>query len=233
MRPASAFFATTFILAFCALPAWAQTAQHGLALHGAPKYPASYTHFDYVNPDAPKGGDLHLSALGTFDTLNPFTLKGVAADGAGMVFETLLVRSMDEPFSEYGWVAESVTIAPDRTWISYKLRSQARFQDGSTITPDDVIFSFETLRDKGHPSYRSYYKDVVKAEKTGDREVRFTFRDGKNTELPMIVGELPILSKRSWESRDFAATTLDTIMGSGPYKVENMTQGRTITFARV
>ncbi|MFA4995308.1 MAG: extracellular solute-binding protein [Bdellovibrionales bacterium] len=226
------FIVFLFFLLFLS-PAHAQTASHGLALHGSPKYSASFTHFDYVNPDAPKGGDLHLSSLGTFDTLNPFTLKGVAADGAGMVFETLMTRSMDEPFSEYGWIAESVTIASDRTWISYKLRPEARFQDGSPITPEDVIFSFETLRDKGHPAYRSYYKDVVKAEKTGYREVRFTFRDGKNTELPMIVGELPVFSKRSFEGKDFAATTLDAVVGSGPYKVENMTQGRTISYVRV
>ncbi len=226
------FVAWAFFLLF-SFPAAAQTPQQGLALHGAPKYSADFTHFAYTNPDAPKGGDLHLSALGTFDTLNPFTLKGVAAEDAGLVFETLMTRSLDEPFSEYGWVAESVTVAPDRTWISYKLRPQARFQDGSQVTPEDVIFSFEILRDKGHPSYRSYYKDVVKAEKTGAHEVRFTFRDGKNTELPMIVGELPVLSKHYWEGKDFAATTLDPIMGSGPYKVESLTQGRTITYVRV
>ncbi|MFA5041531.1 MAG: extracellular solute-binding protein [Bdellovibrionales bacterium] len=228
----TAFLAALFLILF-SLPAEAQTPQYGLALHGTPRYPASFTHFDYVNPDAPKGGDLHLSALGTFDTLNPFTLKGVPADGLGDVFETLMTRSLDEPFSKYGWVAESATIAPDRASISYELRPEARFHDGSPITPEDVIFSFETLRDKGHPAYRSYYKDVVKAEKTGPHGVRFVFRDGKNTELPMIIGELPVLSKRSWEGRDFAATTLDKIMGSGPYVIESMTPGRTITYARV
>ena len=212
---------------------WAQGAQHGLALHGAPRYAADFTHFDYVNPDAPKGGVLHLSALGTFDTLNPYTLKGVSVDGAGLLFETLMARSMDEPFSQYGWVAESVTTAPDRTWVSYKLRPQARFQDGSSITPEDVIFSFETLRGKGHPSFRSYYKDVVKVEKIGMREVRFTFRDATNAELPMIVGELPVLSKRDWAGKDFAATTLVSVLGSGPYKIESMTPGRTITYVRV
>lgn len=216
-----------------ALPTHAQTAQHGLALHGAPHYAADFAHFDYANPDAPKNGDLHMSAIGTFDTLNPFTLKGVAADGAGQVFETLMGRAMDEPFTSYGWIAESVTVAPDRTWISYKLRPQARFHDGSPITPEDVIFSFETLRDKGHPFYGSYYKDVTKAEMTGPHEVRFTFRDGKNTELPMIMGELPVLSKKSWEKRDFSATTLEPIMGSGPYKVESLTPGRTISFVRI
>lgn len=215
-----------------ALPALAQTAQNGLALHGEPHYGTTFTHFDYVNPDAPKGGDLHLSATGTYDTLNPFTLKGVAAEGVGFMFETLMVRSLDEPFSQYGWVAESVTVAPDRTWVSYKLRPQAHFQDGAPITPEDVIFSFEVLRDKGHPSFRSYYKDVVKAEKTGAHEVKFTFRDATNTELPMIVGELPILSKKSWEGKDFAATTLDPVIGSGPYKIERMTQGRDMTLVR-
>jgi len=213
--------------------AFAQTAQNGIALHGAPKYAADFTHFDYVNAEAPKGGDLHLSAIGTFDTINPYTLKGVGADGAGMVFETLMAGSLDEPFSQYGWVAESVTVASDRTWVSYKLRSQAKFQDGTPITPEDVIFSFETLRDKGHPFYRSYYKDVVRAEKIGAREVRFSFRDATNTELPLIMGQLPILAKHDWQGKEFDSTTLSPIMGSGPYKIESMTQGRTITFVRV
>jgi microcin C transport system substrate-binding protein len=223
------------ILFFLSFSAQAQTAQHGIALHGEPHYPATFTHFDYVNPDAPKGGDLHLSSLGTFATVNPFTLKSseLGADGAGFVFETLMAKSLDEAFTEYGWVAETVTIAPDRTWVSYKLRPEAKFHDGSPITPEDVVFSFETLRDKGHPSYRSYYKDVTKAEKTGTREVRFSFKNGKNNELPLIVGELPILSKRSWEGKDFAATTLDPIMGSGPYKVENVVQGRSVSYVRV
>jgi microcin C transport system substrate-binding protein len=215
-----------------AMAAQAQTAQNGIALHGTPKYPAGFAHFDYVNPDAPKGGDLHLSSLGTFDTVNPYTLKGVAADGAALVFETLMGSSLDEAFSQYGWVAESVTVAPDRSWVSYQLRPQAKFSDGSPITPDDVIFSFETLRDKGHPFYRSYYQDVVKAEKTGPRDVRFTFRDATNTELPLIMGQLPVMSKKFWQGKDFAATTLEPIIGSGPYKIEQLTQGREVTLVR-
>lgn len=214
-------------------PALAQTAQNGIALHGAPKYPANFPHFDYANPDAPKGGDLHLSSIGTFDTINPFTLKGVAADGAPMVFETLMSGSLDEPFSQYGWIAQSVTVAPDRKWVSYQLRPEAKFNDGTEITPEDVIFSFETLRDKGHPFYRSYYKDVVKAEKTGPHEVRFTFRDATNTELPLIMGQLPVFAKHDWAGKDFAATTLEPIIGSGPYKIESLTQGRTIYYVRV
>ncbi len=222
-----------FLLLLSLASAMAQEASTGIALHGDPKYPANFQHFDYVNPDAPKGGDLHLSSLGTFDTVNPFTLKGVAADGSDMVFETLMAGSADEPFSQYCWIAESVTIAPDRTWVSYKIRKEARFHDGTSITPDDVIFSFETLRDKGHPRYRSYYKDVVRAEKTGDYEVKFTFKDTKNTELPLIMGQLPVFSKTYWQGKNFAATTLDPILGSGPYVIDTMEPGRTITYKRV
>lgn len=221
------------IVLFFTCAAYAQEAQHGIALHGEPKYPPDFTHFDYVNPEAPKGGELRLSALGTYDTLNPFTLKGVAAADAGLVFETLMASSMDEPFSQYGWVAKSVTVAPDRSWVSYQLRPEARFQDGSPITPEDVIFSFEILRDKGHPFYRSYYKEVEKAEKTGPHEVKFTFRDKTDTELPLIMGQLPVMSKKFWQGKDFAATTLEPILGSGPYKIETVNPGRSISFVRV
>ncbi len=216
-----------------AVPAHADDTAHGIALHGAPKYAADFTHFDYINPDAPKGGELRLASLGTFDTINPFTLKGVGAEGAGMAFETLMVRSLDEPFTEYGWVAEKVSVAADRTSVSYHLRSEAKFHDGSPITPEDVIFSFETLRDKGQPFYRSYYKDVAKAEKTGEHDVRFSFKDTTNTELPMIMGELPVFSKKFWQGKDFGATTLEPILGSGPYEVESLEQGRSITYKRV
>jgi microcin C transport system substrate-binding protein len=218
---------------FFSFYALAQSSQNGIALHGSPKYATDFTHFDYVNPDAPKGGDLRLSAIGTFDSLNPYILKGVPAADAGMVFETLMQNSLDEPFSQYGWVAESVTVAPDRSWVSYKVRPEARFHDGQPITPEDIIFSFETLRDKGHPFYHSYYKDVVKAEKTGPHEVKFTFRGAGNTELPLIMGQLPVLAKHFWQGKDFAATTLDPIIGSGPYKIESVTPGRTITYKRV
>ena len=229
MKIARFLIAALFLLV--ATPVFAQS--HGIALHGAPKYPPSFTHFDYVNPDAPKGGELRLEALGTYDTVNPYTLKGVAAEGAGMVFETLMAASMDEPFSQYGWIAQSVSVAPDRTWIAYQLRPEAKFNDGSPITADDVIFSYETLRDKGHPFYRSYYKDVVKAEKIGTNEVRFTFRDATNAELPMIMGQLPVMSKKFWAGKDFAATTLTPILGSGPYEIDVITPGRSISYKRV
>jgi microcin C transport system substrate-binding protein len=228
------FNAALFIfLSLSTLPAFAQTPQHGIALHGPVKYAPDFTHFDYADPAAPKGGDVRLGTIGTFDSLNPYTLKGVAATDAGLVFETLMAGALDEPFSQYGWVAESVTVAPDRGWVSYKIRPEARFNDGQPITPDDVIFSFETLRDKGHPFYRSYYKDVVKAEKTGPNEIKFTFRTTGNTELPLIMGQLPVLAKHFWKEKDFAATTLEPILGSGPYKIESLTPGRDITYRRV
>ncbi|MGE3622708.1 MAG: extracellular solute-binding protein [Bdellovibrionales bacterium] len=221
------------VVMFVALPAAAASPQHGLALHGQPKYPADFKNLDYVNPDAPKGGQLRLFGVGTYDTLNPYTLKGVQADGAGLLFETLMTPTLDEPSSEYGLIAESVTVADDRSWVSYKLRPEARFNDGSKITPEDVIFSFEILREKGHPLYRSYYADVAKAEKLNANEVKFTFRITTNNELPYIMGQLPVLSKKFWQGKDFAATTLTPILGSGPYKIANMDTGRSITYERV
>ncbi len=211
----------------------AQTAQHGIALHGQPFYSDGFTNFNYALISAPKGGELRFGATGTFDTVNPFTLKGVAAEGAGMVFETLMTRSLDEPFSQYGWIAESVFVPLDKTWVAFRIRKNAKFHDGKPITPEDVIFSFETLRDKGAPAYRAYYKDVVKAEIIGTRDVRFIFKDGKNTELPLIVGELPVFAKHSWQGKDFAATTLTPIIGSGPYKIGKLTPGRSIQYVRV
>lgn len=214
-------------------PSIAQDLRHGLALHGTLKYHVDFKNFDYVNPQAPKGGTLRLAALGSFDNLNPYILKGVPATGLGLVFETLMESALDEPFSQYGRLAESVEVAKDRSWVSYVLRPEARFHDGSPVTPEDVLFSFETLRDKGHPSYKSYYKDVQKAEKTGPHSVKFTFRTNKNTELPLIMGQLPVFSKQDWKNKDFAATTLTPIVGSGPYKIETVTAGRDITYKKV
>jgi microcin C transport system substrate-binding protein len=207
--------------------------RHGLSLFGDLKYPANFQHFDYVNPDAPKGGSVKYYALGTFDTLNPFTLKGQAAAGAGMQFDTLMVSAADEPASEYGLVAESAEVAPDKTWVIYTIRPEARFNDGSKITTDDVIWTFDTLKAKGHPRYRLYYADVLKAEKVGERGVKFTFKDGENRELPSIVGEMPVLSKAYWEKAGFDKTTLDSPLGSGAYKIQSIDAGRSITYQRV
>lgn len=209
------------------------TKSHGLSLFGDLKYGPQFQHFDYVNPDAPKGGSIKYSALGTFDTVNPYQLKGTKATGLGDLFDTLMVRSEDEPASEYGLIAESVEIPADRTWVQYDLRKEARFNDGSPITPDDVVWTFETLKAKGAPFFRLYYADVLKAERIGEHGVKFTFRTGTNRELPSIVGEMPVLPKAYWQTRDFEKTTLEPPLGSGPYEIESVDPGRSITYRRV
>ena len=143
------------------------TPRHGIAMHGDPKYGPDFTHFDYVNPDAPQGGTVRLSAIGTYDTLNPYTLRGVAGAGLGYLFESLMVGAQDEAFTEYGLIAESVEMPEDRSWVAFNLRPEARFHDGKPITAEDVIWSFETLKSKGEPFYRAYYANVAKAEVLG------------------------------------------------------------------
>ena len=206
---------------------------HGFSMYGDLKYPAGFKHFAYVNPSAPKGGDVKLAAIGTFDNLNPYILRGVAAAGLPETFETLMVGSSDEPFSEYGLIAETMEMPSDRSWVAFTLRPEARFHDGSAITIEDVIWTFEILKTKGHPFYRSYYRHVVKAEKVGERKVRFTFDQGENRELPLIVGQLPVMSKTFWAKRDFDKTTLEPVLGSGAYKVDAVEPGRSIVYRRV
>lgn len=222
------------ILVFAA-PALAAEPQpmHGMAMHGAPKYPADFTHLDYVNPDAPKGGYLKLHAIGGFDTLNPYTLKGMSAAGLGLTYDTLMTSAMDEAFTEYGLLAKTITVPEDRSWARFELRPEAKWHDGKPVTPEDVIFSLKTLREKGDPFYNSYYAGVAKVEKTGPRSVTFTFREAGNRELPLIVGQMPVLPKHYWEGRDFAATTLEPPLGSGPYKIANFETGRSIVYTRV
>jgi microcin C transport system substrate-binding protein len=202
-------------------------------MYGDVKYPADFTHFDYVNPDAPKGGTLALSGSGTFDSLNPFILKGTPAAGLTLMFETLMTPSLDEPFTYYGLVAESVETPEDRSWVKFTLNPKARWSDGKPITPEDVIFSFETLTTKGHPQYRSYYANVVKAEKTGEREVTFTFDGEVNRELPLIMGQLPVLPQHYYRDLDFEKTSLKQPIGSGPYNIKSFEPGRSIVYERV
>jgi microcin C transport system substrate-binding protein len=205
----------------------------GMSLFGDLKYPPDFKHFDYVNPAAPKGGTMRLSSIGTFDTLNSFVVKGVPAAGIGGIFDTLTARSEDEPGSEYGLVAETIELAPDKLSVLYTIRKDARFHDGTPMTPEDVVWTFEKLRANGLPMYRSYYGDVTKVEKEGERGVRFTFKSAENRELPQILGEMPVLSKAYWSGRDFEKTTLDPPLGSGPYKIESVDPGRAITYRRV
>ncbi|MCH8835513.1 MAG: ABC transporter substrate-binding protein, partial [Proteobacteria bacterium] len=171
------------------------TPRHAIAMHGEPKYGPDFKNFDYVNPNAPKGGEVKLAAIGTFDNLNPYILKGVAAAGLGGLFETLLTNSDDEAFTEYGQIAESIEMPEDRSWVAFTLRKEARWHDGKPVTPEDVIFSLEILKTKGQPFFRFYFADVKKAEKTGPRTVKFTFSGGENRELPLIVGQMPVLPR--------------------------------------
>jgi microcin C transport system substrate-binding protein len=221
------FFASTLAAAAATGP------QHAIAMYGDVKYPADFTHFAYANPDAPKGGALALSGSGTFDSLNPFILRGTPAAGVTLIFETLMTPSLDEPFTYYGLVAETVETPEDRSWVKFTINPNARWHDGKPITVEDVIFSFETLTTKGHPQYRSYYANVVSAEKTGEREVTFTFDGEVNRELPLIMGQLPVLPKHYYAERDFEKTSLEPPLGSGPYKIRSLEPGRSIVYERV
>ena len=233
MRLLPRFIGFGLALSLAAATALAAAGNYGLSLFGELKYGADFKHFDYANPDAPKGGTMKFSAIGTYDTLNPYVIKGVPAAGIGRIFDPLMSQSLDEPGSEYGLVAESAEVAPDKLSVRYTLRQEARFHDGTPITPDDVVWTFDTLREKGQPAYRSYYGDVTKVTPEGERGVRFTFKSADNRELPVILGEMPVLSKKYWASRDFTKTTLDPPLGSGAYKVAAVDPGRSITYQRV
>lgn len=217
------------------------TEQHALAMHGVPKLAEGFTHFPYTNPNAPKGGTLKLGATGTFDSLNPFIVRGQPPLGLNtgymsLVYEPLMARNWDEPFALYPQIAASLDMPEDRHSITFNLDPQARWSDGVIVTADDVLFSFTTLRDKGRPSHRTYYKKVISAEKLGERSVRFTFKpnaDGKpDREMPLIMALMPILPKHDWEGREFNETTWHTPVGSGPYKVSAIDPGRSVTYAR-
>ena len=202
-------------------------------MHGALKYGAGFEHFDYVRPDAPRGGELRLARTGTFDNLNPFIVKGVRAAGRHLAFESLLRRSWDEPFSLYGLVAGSVEAPEDRSSVTFVLRPEARFHDGSPITADDVVFSWETLKERGRPNHRLYYRQVRRVERPGPRSVRFVFdRGARDRELPMIMGLMPILSKAYFEAAGFGETTLEPPLGSGPYRIERVDPGRAVVYRR-
>jgi microcin C transport system substrate-binding protein len=225
--------ALLLLAAAAAAPAAEVHGAHGLAMHGALKYGPDFEHFEYANPEAPKGGTVVLSAIGTFDSLHPFILKGQTPTGITGTFDTLMVSSDDEAFSEYGLLAESVEVPADRSWVAFDLREEARFHDGTPVTADDVVFSFQALKEKGHPFYRAYYKNVAAVEKEGSHRVRFMFEDGDNRELPLIIGQLPVLPAHAFEDRVFDETTLEPLPGSGPYRVREVDPGRSVTYERV
>jgi microcin C transport system substrate-binding protein len=208
--------------------------QHAITLYGEPpKYPANFKHFDFVNPDAPKGGTFRQSGLGSYDSLNPFINKGVAADDVGIIYDTLTRHSMDEPFTEYGLLAGKIEVASDRSWVRFYLRPEARFSDGQAVTADDVVFSFETLIKDGGPQYKAYYADVAKVTAEDPQRVRFDFKHGNNRELPLILGQLAVLPKHWWATRDFNKGNLDIPLGSGPYQIGKLEPGRSIRYERV
>jgi microcin C transport system substrate-binding protein len=216
----------------CPVSAAEPQPRHGLAMHGDLKYGPGFTHFEYADPTAPQGGEVRLAAIGSFDSFNPYIVKGQSAAGLGFLFESLVTSSADEAFSEYGLIAETIEMPEDRSWVIFNLRPQARFHDGTPITADDVIFSFDTLKTKGRPLFRFYYANVEKVEKLAERRVKFTFSQGENRELALIIGQLPILAKHYWEPRDFEATTLEPPVGSGPYRIQRFETGRFVVYQR-
>jgi len=208
--------------------------QHALTLYDeAPKYPATFKHLDYVNPDAPKGGTFRQAGSGSFDSLNPFINKGVPASDIDLIYDTLARQSLDEPFTEYGLIAGKIEKAPDNSWVRFYLRPEARFHDGHPVHAEDVVFSFKTLMAQGSPLYRGYYADVADVVAEEPHTVLFTFKHKGNRELPLILGQLPVLPKHWWQDRDFAKSSLDVPLGSGPYRVSSVKPGRSIAYERV
>ena len=205
---------------------------NSISMHGIPKYGDDFKNFDYVNINAKKGGKIRLHQIGSFDTLNNFILKGSPAANLSQVHDSLLTKSYDEPFTMYGLIAESITVPEDRSWATFKIRKEAKFHDGSPIRVEDVIWTLNTLKTKGHPFFKFYYGNVKSAKKIGDNEVKFVFQGERNLELPLIIGQMKILSKKYWTNK-FEDVLLDNPIGSGPYRVKSFKAGRTIEFERV
>jgi microcin C transport system substrate-binding protein len=227
------------LLASLATPFLAPTAEaqsrrtHALSLIGQPSLPADFTHFPWANPNAPKGGTVVQAAIGSFDSFNPFIIRGSPAAGIAQVWETLLRSNPDEASTEYAHLAEMVEVANDGTWVAFELREIARWHDGRPITSEDVAWSFATLREQGRPFFRAYYADVTEVRTPTPRRVEFRFKDGTNRELPLILGQLPVLPKHWWAGRDFSAPLSEAPLGSGSYRVENFELGRNVTYRRV
>lgn len=222
----------SFVLAITTFAANAEP-QHAIAMYGDPALPPDFVSLPYANPDAPKGGRMIFAEPGGFDSLNPHILKGNAPYILGaQVFESLMGRSWDEPFTLYGLLAESIEVGPNRDWVEFNLNPAAKFSDGSPVTVDDVLWSYETLGTQGHPRYASAWGQVQKMEQTGERSVRFTF-NAENRELALLMGLRPILKKAQWEGRDFTASGIDVVpIGSAPYVVDSFEPGRSLSLTR-
>lgn len=211
---------------------------HAIAMHGEPQYPADFTHFDYTNPDAPKGGKLNLAVVGSFDTLNPFVAKGRPAAGMGAtdnshLYDSLTVRGEDEPFTQYGLLAETIEWPEDRSWVRYHLRKQATFSDGHPVRAEDVAWTFDTLINKGRPFYSFYYGEVERVEINDPLTITFHFvKNSVNKELPLIIGQLPVLPKHVWADKDFEKAGMTSPVGSGPYRIAKADPGKQIVYQR-
>ncbi|REC96176.1 extracellular solute-binding protein [Kushneria indalinina] len=209
---------------------------HGISLYDTPELPAGFDHFPWVNVQAPKGGDMVRAAQGSFDSLNPFIVRGDPASGlnafGGLPFDTLMVENPDEPFTLYGLLAAGIRLDPDRHWMEIDLDSRARFHDGSPVTAEDVVTTFETLKTQGSPLYRAYYADVTGVEMLSPCTVRFEFSANNSRELPLILGQMPVLSAADIRERDITRPTLDPLMGSGPYRIASVQPGQRIVYQR-
>ncbi len=203
---------------------------HGIAMHGEPKYSSNFKNVDYVNPNAPKGGEVIFSSTGSFDSFNPFILKGTSPSGINNLYESLTTNSADEAFTEYGLIAETIEWPDDRSWVTFKIRDEAYWNDGKKIIPEDVIWTFDALMKKGHPFYKYYYADVLDVLKVNNNSVRFNFKNNTNLELPLIVGQLPVLPKHYWINKEFDETSTEIPVSSGPYQIKSFDLGRSITY---
>jgi len=233
-RPVAALLLAAGLFQGLIAPAAAEP-RHGLSVFGDLKYPAGFTHFDYVNPDAPKGGkasQIGSAGLTTFDSFNMLILKGDAAQGMELVFDSLMARANDEPDAVYGLVAETADVAADGLSVTFRMRPEAMFADGTPVTADDVVFSFETIKAKGHPALSIPIRDVTSAEALDAHTVRYTFEGRLVRDLPIAVATLPILSKAYYATRDFEKTTLEPPLGSGPYKIGPFKAGTYVTYIR-
>ena len=223
----------------CALPAQAGPT-HAIAMQGEPALPAGFSHFDYANPDAPKGGDITYCVVGTFDNINPFILKSLRTTARGMtdailgnlVFEPLMTRNADEAFSLYGLLADSVDMDPERKWIDFHPDPRGKWSDGEPVTPEDVLFTYDVFTEKGRPPYSDRMKKIARLEKTGERSVRFTFNELADREFPLIIALTPIIPKHAFDKETFDRTTLKPVVGSGPYTVADVQAGDRIVFRR-
>lgn len=206
---------------------------HAIAMHGQASKPANFQHFNYVNPNAPKQGILRLGLQGSFDSLNAYLSKGNAADYLYLIYDTLTVRSLDEAFTEYGLLAETIEWPDDRSFVQYTLRENAYFHDGKPVTAEDVKFTFELLMHYASPGFKAYYADIKSVSVLAKNKVRFDFKNNNNPELALIIGQLPILPQHFWQDKDFNKASLDIPLGSGPYQISKVNAGKTITYQRV